>query len=194
MTSTMRIWVAIVAVAIIALLGWSLPKGGTVETIVRESLGGTTNYDALDVTDGYSVDTAEVIGATGAITQGGTNCTITDANGGTYTLTDAEMSACGQFTVAAGGAGQAAIALTMPATSTMALTIPNAGQCRKWYYDSSALAAGTTTTMTAGTGHNIIAYTTNDDVIDGGEFSEITMCRASDTDVNTYVTEMLNAD
>lgn len=175
----------IVLVAILVLVGGNSQPG--------KSVGGSTD-DYFNADQGFKVDNREVISTTGGFTQGGTNCTLTDANGGTYTLTDAEMAACGQFTFAAGGAGQAAIALTFPATSTMLTTIPNAGQCRKWYYDSSNLAAGTTTTMTLGAGHNIIAYTTADDVIDGGEFSEITMCRASDTDVNTFVTEMLNAD
>ena len=130
----------------------------------------------------------------GEFTQGGGETTLTDANGGTYTLTEAEMLAAGTFRFAAGGAGQAVIALTFPATSTMTTLIPNAGDCRTWWYDASALAAATTTTMTAGTGHNIIAYTTNDDVIDGNEFAQITMCRATDTDVNTFVSELVHAD
>lgn len=129
-----------------------------------------------------------------SLTRGGRLCTLTDADGGAYVLTDAQMANCGTFEFAAGGAGQAVIALTFPATSTMTQTIPNAGDCKDWIYDASALAAATTTTLTLGVGHNIIAYTTNDDVIDGAEFSQITMCRRSDTNVNTFVTEMLHAD
>lgn len=132
--------------------------------------------------------------STESFTRGGTNCTLTDANGGTYTLTDAQTANCGVFTFAASGAGQEVIALTFPATSTMALTVPNSGDCRQWLYDASALAAATTTTLTAGTGHDVIAATTNDDVIDGLEFSQIEMCRQADTDVTTYVNELLHAD
>ena len=131
---------------------------------------------------------------TGGFTWGGGNTTLTDADGGTYTLTEAELLGASYLTFAAGGAGQAVIALTLPASSTMTTLIPNAGDCREWLYDASALAAGTTTTITAGTGHDVIAVTTNDDVIDGAEYAEIKMCRASDTDVTTFVSELLHAD
>jgi len=165
------------AIAIIAFIGWSLPNGtNTVVERVTESFGagGTTNFDSITA---------------------GTEClTLTDANGGTYTMTDAELSQNNCFKFAAGGSGQAVIALTFPATSTMLNTISNKGECREWVYDATALSAGTTTTMTAGAGHDIIAYTTNDDVIDGNEYSEWRMCRQSDGDVTTFVTEMLNAD
>lgn len=130
----------------------------------------------------------------GGFTQSAGNTALVDANGGTYTLTQAELLNSSMLTFTAGGAGQEVIALTFPATSTMTTLIPSAGDCRSWWYDSSALAAATTTTLTAGTGHNVIAYTTDDDVIDGNEFSQITMCRRSNTDVNTFVTEMLHAD
>lgn len=180
MTSNLKIWVAVVAVAIIALMGLGLPQ--TTTTIVEkvhETLGGTTNFDDMDVD---------------SLTQGKACTTLTDANGGTYTLTEAEMLATNCFKFAAGGTGQAVIALTFPATSTMTSLIPNSGECREWIYDATALSAATTTTMTAGTGHDIIAYTTNDDVIDGNELSEIRMCRQADGDVFTFVTEMLQAD
>jgi len=128
------------------------------------------------------------------LTTGGPIATLTDANGGTYTLTQAELENSNVLKFAAGGAGQAVIALTFPATSTMNNLIQKAGDCRTWLYDASDLAAATTTTLTAGTGHDVIAYTTNDDVIDGAEFSQITMCRQADGDVTTLVSELLNAD
>lgn len=171
MTSSLKFGIALVVVAIIAIFGYAQLSGPDV--------GGTTGYDDLVVD---------------SLTQGASCATLTDANGGTYTLTQAEMLATNCFEFAAGGAGQAVIALTFPATSTMTELIPNSGECREWVYSADNLAAGTTTTMTAGTGHNVIAYTTNDDVIDGDEFAEIKMCRRSNGDVNTFVTEMLHAD
>lgn len=152
---------------------------------------GTSNQLIIDG-DGDLTSTGET--AVQGFTQGGGVGTLTDANGGTYTLTQAELLASNYLKFAAGGAGQEVIALAMPATSTMTTLIPNAGDCREWVYDSSALSAATTTTLTLGTGHDIIAYTTNDDVIDGGEYSQIKMCRQPDGDVTTFVTEMLNAD
>lgn len=132
---------------------------------------------------------------TNGISSGGVGIrTLTDADGGTYTMTAAELANSTYFKFAAGGAGQAVVALTFPATSTMNSVIPKVGECREWIYDATALSAATTTTMTAGAGHNVIAYTTADDVIDGNELSEIRMCRQANGDINTFVTEMLQAD
>lgn len=155
------------------------------------------SFDDVVVNDDITItDALDVNGETTAqgFTQGGGVGTLTDANGGTYTLTEAELLASNYLKFAAGGAGQAVIALTFPATSTMTTLIANAGDCREWVYDASALSAATTTTLTAGTGHDVIAYTTNDDVIDGAEFSLIRMCRQSDGDVTTFVSELLHAD
>ncbi len=185
----------IVGVIVALLLG--LFGGSTV-------LGGLYNNVTTDFSEGITVDGVSVIDglrsgsfATTSVesfTRGGDSCAITDANGGTYTLTDAEMASCSTFKLTASGAGQEVVALTFPATSTMVSTVPNAGDCRQWLYDASAVVAATTTTLTAGTGHDVIAATTNDDVIDGLEFAEILMCRQSDGDVTTYVNELLHAD
>ena len=174
---------------VIGIIAVAVLLGGYVALSGGSAVGGTTNFSDLEI-DSLTSATTTVE----AFTKGGLATTLTDADGGAYVLTEAELLNAGILEFAAGGAGQAVIALTLPATSTMTSLIPNAGDCRSWLYDSSALAAATTTTITAGTGHNIIAVTTNDDVIDGGEYSEITMCRASDTDVTTIVSELLNAD
>ena len=197
----------IAVVALIAIAGLFTP----VQNKVIEGLGAVShtvsgfviNEDGTDDDTRIECDTddecifvdASVNSVSvGGFTSGAGCTTLTDATGGTYTLTEAELLAASCFEFAAGGAGQATVALTFPATSTMTTLIPDEGDCRNWLYDATALSAATTTTMTAGTGHNVIAYTTADDVIDGAEFAQITMCRASDTDVNTIVTEMLNAD
>lgn len=153
----------------------------------------------LSVSDSGDLATSGDIDVTGdtsvrEFTQGGGVLDLVDANGGTYTLTEAQLLAYNYLKFSAGGAGQAVIALTLPATSTMISLLPNAGDCRDWFYDAASLAAGTTTTITAGTGHDVIAYTTNDDVIDGGEFAQLTMCRQADGDVSTFTSEMLHAD
>lgn len=191
-------------IGILVFLGLLLPRPEKIE--VSEQLGVKVLTDRQTFLNGFDVDAGaassvingdfDVFGDTTVeeFTTGGGETTLTDANGGTYTLTEAEMLAAGTFKMAAGGAGQEVIALTLPATSTMTTLLANAGDCREWIYDASALAAATTTTITAGTGHHIIAYTTNDDVIDGLEFSQIKSCRRTDTDVNTFVSEMLHAD
>lgn len=149
------------------------------------------NFSAINVT-GDSEFTGKL--AVAEFTQGGGVATLTDANGGTYTLTQAELLNSNVLKFAAGGSGQAVIALTLPATSTLTTLLPNAGDMRTWIYDASALAAATTTTVTAGTGIDLIAYTTNDDVIDGGEFAEITCWRKANTDLLCLTSELLAAD
>jgi hypothetical protein len=152
--------------------------------------GATTLSSSISATTGTFTGAV----STEELTQGGGQCTITDANGGTYTLTQAELSACNYLYMTASGAGQAAIALTLPATSTLTTLIPDVGDYREWLIDASDLAAATTTTITAGTGIDMIAVTTDEDVIDGGEYSELRCWRKSDTDVACITSELLNSD
>lgn len=128
------------------------------------------------------------------LTVGGVACALTDANGGTYTLTFAQLAGCSSFYFVAGGAGQEVIALTPIATSSMATLLPNAGDCKEYSYSAYQLAAGTTTTFTAASGFNVIAASTNDDVIDGLEYSEWRMCRNNLSDIDWVVSELVNAD
>lgn len=174
-----------------------------------------------DSADGYKVDGTTVINGSGVITgtsqtlsttlsvtgtttlgrvntdeltQGGGQCTITDANGGTYTLTADELKDCNYLYMTASGAGQEVIALTLPATSTMTLLLPDVGDYREWLIDASDLAAATTTTITLGTGIDMIAVLAAEDVIDGAEYSELRCWRKSDTDVACVTSELVNSD
>jgi len=119
---------------------------------------------------------------------------VVDANGGTYTLTEAELLGVSILEMNAGGAGQAIIALTLPATSTLTSLMPNAGDYREWLIDASALAAATTTTVTAGTGINLIGVTTDDDLIDGLEWARLSCWRKENTDVDCITSELINVD
>lgn len=173
-------------VAVLVVVGIALfngpDEGGTVKV---GGLGGDVVFPTTFYADIFT---------RGGLTYGDGVATLTDANGGTYTLTQAELLGSSYLKFASGGAGQAVVALTFPATSTMTDLIPQAGDCREWIYDATDLAAATTTTITAGTGIDVVAYTTNDDVIDGAELAEIRMCRQPDTDVTLFTTEILHAD
>ena len=195
--------IAALVTAVIALLvgGFAAFDKPTIETPM--TVGGQyEQYDHQWFQRGFSagpdrefvVSQDGIVSVPGGLTQGGGITNLTDANGGTYTLTQAELSASSVLKFAAGGAGQAVIALTLPATSTLTTLLPNAGDFRTWVYDASALASATTTTWTAGTGIDLIAYTTNDDVIDGAEFSQLTCWRQADTDVSCIVSELLHSD
>ena len=166
----------------------SITTAGDISTTGSGTLtvaGATTLSSTLDVTGLTTVK---------EFTQGGGQCTITDANGGAYVLTQAELSACNYLYMTASGAGQEVIALTLPATSTMTTLLASVGDTREWLIDASDLAAATTTTITKGTGVDMIAVTTAEDVIDGGEYSELRCWRKSDTDVACITSELVDAD
>ena len=160
-------------------------RGTTLTSTGAATLASSNVTGALDVDGETTVD---------GFTQGAGCTVLTDANGGTYTLTEAELLAANCFEFAAGGAGQATIALTLPATTTMTTLLSEEGGFREWVYDSSALAAATTTTVTAGTGIDLIGVTTNDDVIDGGEYARLSCWRKTNTDVACITSELLNVD
>ncbi len=158
-----------------------------------------SDYFSVGTTEQFHVAsngelTIEAPATVAEFTQGGGILDLADANGGTYTLTQAELLGSSVLKFTAGGAGQAVIALTLPASSTLTSLLPNAGDMREWIYDASALAVATTTTITAGTGVDLIGVTTNDDVIDGLEFARLTCWRQTDTDVSCITSELLHVD
>lgn len=117
---------------------------------------------------------------------------------GTLTANMLEKNSC--IYISADGAGQAALSLTLPASTTVSSLLPEgAGGCRDWFIDASDVAAGTTTTLVAGTGWDLVGLDatgagTGADVIDGAEFGKLTACRQSDGDIVGYVQEYLAAD
>lgn len=129
------------------------------------------------------------------MTYGG-GCFSTSTTG---TLNAGMLDANSCIYITAAGAGQAALSLTLPATSTMGALLPNVGSCQDWFVDASDVAAGTTTTFVAGAGHDVVGLDatgagTGADVIDGAEMGKITMCRQKGGDVTTYITEYIHAD
>lgn len=188
-------------IAVLALI----LSGVAMYLVAQPSFGGTTEYQKKSFLAGlfagnnrqFSIDElgqgSFATTSAESFTTGGNGCVLTDANGGTYTLSAAQLAACGTLTLTASGAGQEVVALTSVATSSLT-SIPNAGDCKEYTYDADAVAAATTTTFTAAAGFHLIAYTTNDDVIDGDEFALMKMCRRNDTDVNWFVSELLNSD
>ena len=181
------------------ILGLMLTFGGNITSqavdIWRKDASGVVRVfpTSLEINVGESKLTAATT-TVKVFTQGGGQCTITDANGGTITLTEAQLIVCNYLYMTASGAGQEVIALTLPATSTMTTLIPNVGNYREWLIDASDLAAATTTTITLGTGIDLIAVTNAEDVIDGAEYSELRCWRKSDTDVTCITSELVDAD
>lgn len=107
------------------------------------------------------------------------------------TITQAELAQYSVIEIVS--TSSPALTLTLPATSTLTTLLKNPGDSRTWYIDNQHLAA-TTTTIAAGTGIDLVAYTVNDDVIDGQEIAELTCWRKYNTDVYCQTTEILKAD
>lgn len=129
----------------------------------------------------------------GGLTYGG-GCFATSTTG---TLTGRNLEN-GCVSITATGAGQATLSLTMPASTTMSM-IPTIGSCHDWFLDNTRVAVATTTTLVAGTGHDVMGLDatgagTGADVIDGLEMMRLTSCRQSDTDIVTFVQEYIHAD
>lgn len=159
--------------------------------LVTDASTDRVGISVLAPTDTLDVDgTADVSGTTtvGRFTQGGGTVTLTDASGGAFTLTQAQMFS-NVISFAAGGAGQGVITLTFPASSTMTTIMPNSGDSASWLYSATLLDAATTTTFVSGAGMTIKEPTGGNIVVAGAEQAMIQCWRLPDTDIICFATE-----
>jgi hypothetical protein len=124
------------------------------------------------------------------LVQGGAFTIATTA--AAMTLKDREVANARVISISAMGAGQAALALTTPASTTWT-SLPTNGASQTWIIDSNGTAAATTTTITAGTGVDIDGTTANDDVINGDASGRLECWRLPNTNVRCVVEEMVDA-
>lgn len=89
-------------------------------------------------------------------------------------------------------AGSAALALTLPASSTWQ-GLEKVGDTQSWVIDNLHSNAATTTTVTAGTGVDIDGTTANDDVLNGGVSGRLDCWRLPTSDIRCIVEEMVDA-
>jgi hypothetical protein len=124
----------------------------------------------------------------------GGSVTTVSTTSASYTLSLNEMKDATVIEIAS--LNSPALTLTLPATSTWATLLPNDGDMREWIIDNQH-AAATTTTIAASEHVDLVAVTTNDDVIDGLEMSRLTCWnKAADGvgGVACIVSELLKAD
>lgn len=126
----------------------------------------------------------------GGLTQGGVFTIATTSS--TQTLTAANMRGVHVFSISA-MATSAALTLTLPATSTMLGIMPNSGDSIEYIVDNLQTAAGTTTTIVAGTGWDLDGITANDDILNGGVSGRLECWRLPNTDMRCIVEEMVDA-
>lgn len=163
---------------VVALGGYLFPN--TVNTVVEKLGSAGQDHSFLEFFDG-------------GLTWGG-GCYATS----TGSALTARVLENGCVYINPAGAGMSAVSLTMPASSTMYM-IPRPGNCHEWFIDNSDVAAATTTTIVAGTGHDVVGLDatgagTGADVIDGLEYAELKSCRNRDGSVVTFMKENIHAD
>ena len=90
--------------------------------------------------------------------------------------------------------GDLAVALTLPASTTMTTFVSDIGDCKNWRLRNLDATAATSTTITAGTGIDLMENENGDIVIEGGNEAQLKFCRELDTDVTVYVDEYIAAD
>lgn len=136
-------------------------------------------------------DVVDRITTYGGFAQGGQFTIATTASA--MTLRDADLAKNAVISVSAMGAGQAALALTLPASTTWP-SLNKPGVVQSWIIDNNGLAAATTTTITAGTGVDIDGTGANDDVLNGDVSGRLDCWRLPTTgNIRCIVEEMVDA-
>ena len=123
------------------------------------------------------------------VTEGGVYTIATTS--ASWTLTNAEMRRSKVISISSTPFGEA-MTLTLPASTTWA-TLDRNGTAQTWIIDNLHTAAGTTTTVTAGTGVDIDGGTANDDILNGGVSGTLTCWRLPNSDVRCIVEEFVDA-
>lgn len=201
MTSNVKIWVAMVAVAIIAFLGLFSPVGQNVVS----TFSGITNYDSIGINDAgldedsyiqgdtdtelFYVDAGDDTVTANRFTQGGGHLNLAS---GAQTLTQAQLTDYSLISATASSTA-AAFSWTLPATSTLTTLLPDAGDSRVWLFKNEN-AAATTTTFVAGTGIILDEPDGQNIVIAGGNRARIECWRDDSTDVICGIDEWIDAD
>lgn len=120
-----------------------------------------------------------------ATTTTGTGFTLNGSDMANYGMID-NMTNTGNFTY------------TLPATSTMISLLPELGSSRKWVFHN-ATSSTITLTIATGAGMDLVSLTNADDVIDAGEWAELTCTQiyyrtADNENIVCIISELANSD
>src|SRR3990167_4520375 len=132
----------------------------------------------------------------GTLTTGGGTSIATTTTATTYTFVQRDLAPYSMIDLTLNtGNGS----FTLPATSTMINIIGELGASRKWLIHNATTTAATTLTLVAGAGMDLVGVTTADDVIDGGEYTQLICTRipyvtATNENIACIVDELLNVD
>lgn len=173
-------------IAVVAFVIAGVGLADKTEVINLPPVGGAGSFQTEKWTfdDGLKADEFE-FGA------GALRYTATSTQTG-FTLTAAQLRDNSQIDLVA--TDTVTQTITLPATSTITTYLQGAGTCREWLINNYH-AAATTTTIAAGAGWDLMAPSTNDDVIDGLESSWLIACRQYDGDITGILSdENVHAD
>lgn len=197
-------WSGVVALIAIALI--FVPK-----FFNQPTLGGITNYDAVDVTDGYYVDGTQVINGSGswigtivaaakATFDGGVLHSYTNATSTTATAMTMVQADILNYETLLITPNTGALTYTLPATTTLTSLVPSAGDWQEqcWYNATGTSAA--TITIAAGTGIDLetasstTAGPATSLVIGAGNSGCLKYIRKANTDILVQFTRFADGD
>ena len=132
----------------------------------------------------------------GNLTYGGGRGIATSTSATTYTFAKKDLE---NYTLIDLMENTGSATFTLPATSTMMSLLPGVGATRTWLIHNATTSASITLTLVAGAGMDLVAVTTNDDVIDPGEYTQLSCTQipyrtADNENVVCIVDELTNAD
>lgn len=185
-------WLTVGAVGIVIALLLMVGKGG---------IGGTTNFDAISLSEGLTVTGATTVastfGVTGTSTLGilissmftqGGGVTATTTLATATTLLAANFDTENVIDVTPGGAS---LTLTLPASSTLPLGT-TAGQSRTIYIRNATTTADINITVAGGTGTALRNATSTGAIIrgvtGGNSYGKIDFVRKSTSDIDALLT------
>ena len=177
------------------------------------NLRGTTNYDALDVTDGISVDSTNVFDGSGNLSLTGsrtatvagdvrlkvpvqTGTITTIASSSVDTLTAAQV--CDSSVIAKnswdGVASSTAITNLPSAANMYADCLTTNGDSIQIAFRNLHTTAGSSTAITAGASTTLVGVDANSDIINGANEAILEFIRYSATELIVVIREFTAAD
>lgn len=176
--------IGVVIVAVL-VLGVTFPRGNTVVERVVEQLGA---FSGPDIFSNLNVN--------GTLTTGGGTGIATSSTVATYTFVQKDLEPYSLIDIMQ---NTGAASWTLPATSTMMNMLKGVGASRTWLLHNATSSTGITLTLVTGAGMDLVAVTANDDVIDPGEYTQLTCTQipyrdADNENIVCIVDELANAD
>ena len=170
---------------VVLFLGVSFPRGNSVVERIIEKAGAISGPD---ITQNLVIS--------GTVTQGGGTGIATTSTVATYTFIQKDLEPYSMIDIMQ---NTGAASWTLPATSTMMSILREIGASRTWLIHNATSSSAITLTLVKGTGMDLIGVTAADDVIDPGEYTQLTCTqipyRAADNEnIVCVVNELLNAD